>query len=135
LPISEGCALGEVSLDDTLDVSYVTIESPDFGFWFTKPGSWNGQRRAPGELQQILQQMLQARISLKQALVEYDQLRQEIVSEIDTLQATFDITEDNLNLAINQRNTLQTLTAVAETMSASAVVASRVGAFIDASFK
>ena len=134
-PISPGCALGDVNLDDSLEVTYHTIESPDFGYWFTKPESWTGERRAPGELQQILQQMLQARISLKQALLEYDKLRQEIESEIDTLQATFDITEDNLNVTIEKRNELRNLTIAVETMRSSAIVARRVGEFVGTSFE
>lgn len=133
-PISSGCALGEVDLDNTLDVQYTTIESPDFGFWFTKPEDWTGERRAPGKLQQILQQMLQARIALKQALLEYDKLRQEIEAEIDTLQATFDITEDNLNIAIGQRQELLNLTIAVEMMRNSAIVARRVGEFVGTSF-
>jgi hypothetical protein len=134
-PTSKGCALGELNVDDSLEVEYTTIESPDFGFWFTKPEDWQGSRRAPGELQQILQQMLQARISLQQAVLEYDALRDSIESEIETLRAVFDVTEDNLNIKIGHRNELRNLTIAVETMKATATVAKRAGEMLDFTFK
>lgn len=134
---SSGCALGNLDIDenDALEVTYTTIESPDVGFWFTKPETWVGQRRAPGELQQILQQMLQARIALRQALVEYDRLRQEIEAQIDAVQATFNIAERNFNVLRRQRDVLVSLTAATQIMRNSAIVARRIGEFISASFK
>jgi hypothetical protein len=134
-PISEGCALGSLDTTDSLSVSYTTIESPDFGFWFTKPAEWVGQRRAPGKLQQNLQALLSARISLKQALIDYDRLRLEIEAQIGTLQATFDTAEANLNVSINQRDELKRLTIATEVMKNAAIVARRVGEFTDFTFK
>ncbi|QOC21317.1 hypothetical protein IC757_09640 [Wenzhouxiangella sp. AB-CW3] len=134
-PLAAGCALGELDTSDPLDVEYTTIESPDFGFWFTTPDDWTGERRAPGELQQILHQMLQARISLKQALVEYDQLRESIEDEIRTLQATFDLADANLKVANNRRSELRDLTIATETMRNSAIAARRIGEFLGTTFK
>src|SRR5690606_32770237 len=134
-PDQNGCPLGELDLNNKLDVQYTTIQSPDFGYWFTKPAQWSGSRRAPGELQQILQQMLQARISLKQALIDYDKLRLDILAQADTLKATFDVSDNNINIAIAQRRQLQDLTIVTETMTSAAIVARRVGEFVDTSFK
>jgi len=131
-PLSAGCALGELDVSGTesLDVEYTTIESPDIGLWFTKPESWTGQRRAPGKLQQILQQMLQARIALRQSMLEYDRIRLETEAQIDTLQATFDIAVDNLNISNSQRNELLGLTIATETMNGVATVANRAAAFL-----
>ena len=136
-PVSAGCALGEldVSGSESLDVAYTTIESPDIGLWFTKPESWTGQRRAPGKLQQILQQMLQARIALRQSMLEYDRIRLETEAQIDTLQATFDIEFDNLQISNSQRNQLLGLTIAVEVMKNSAVIANRAAAIVDTSFK
>jgi hypothetical protein len=134
-PTSKGCALGDLDVDDSLEVEYTTIESPDFGFWVTKPEEWTGSRRAPGELQQILQQMLQARISLQQAVLEYDALRDTIEGEIETLQAVFDVTEDNLNIKIGHRNELRNLTIAVETMKGASTVAKRAGQMLDFTFK
>ncbi|MEM1080437.1 MAG: hypothetical protein AAGH65_02535, partial [Pseudomonadota bacterium] len=135
-PLSQGCALGALntSNDNGLQVEYTTIESPDIGFWFTKPEEWTGQRRAPGEIQQILQQMLQARIALRQSLLEYDKLRLDIEAEIGTLQSTFNLSSDTVNIAVSQRNTLQDLTIATEVMKNTAIVARRVGEFTDFTF-
>jgi hypothetical protein len=139
-PLGEGCALGDLTTEDgdgnnLLNVTYTTIESPDLGFWFTKPTNWTGTRRAPGQIQQILQNMLQARIALRQSLVSYDRLRQEIEAKIDELEATFDTSQDNLNLTIQQRNELQDLTVATQIMKNSAIVAKRIGEFTDFTFK
>ncbi len=155
-PLSEGCALGEIDLEEEavdengnpvldadgnpvlvnrLDVEYTTIESPDIGFWFTKPDDWTGQRRAPGQLQQILQQMLQSRIALKKALVEYDRLREEIDAKIDELDATFQTTDDNLNITIAQRDELLRLTVASQVARNSAIVARRIGEFTSFTLK
>ena len=133
-PFTDGCPLGEPSLSggEDLEVEYVTIESPDIGLWFTKPPEWTGQRRAPGRLQQILQQMLQARIALRQSQLEYDKLRLEIEAQIDTVQATFDLAKDNIRIAKDQRRTLQDLTIATETMRAAASAAHRLGQVVDA---
>jgi hypothetical protein len=135
-PFASGCALGQLDVDaDSLEVEYTTIESPDFGFWFTKPESWTGQRRAPGRLQQILQQMLQARIALKQTMLEYDDLRTEIEGAIENLQAVFDIEQANLNISVQQRNTLLGLTITSQIATNAAIIARRVGELLDTNFK
>lgn len=127
-PQASGCALGELDLSDSdvLEVGYQTIESPDIGTWFIKPDSWTGQRRAPGRIQQTLQQMLQARIALRQTMLEYDALRLEIEDAIGTLQATFDVANQNLRIANTQRRELRNLTAATEKMKAASTVANRV---------
>ncbi|MCG6118528.1 MAG: hypothetical protein MEQ07_10125 [Aquimonas sp.] len=134
-PLSVGCPLGDLDLSTPLSVQYTTIESPDFGFWFTKPQGWTGQRRAPGRLQQTLQQMVQARVSLKQSLLDYDLLRQEIEVAADTLRATFDIEERNINLLIDQRRELRALTATTATMNSAAKAARRAGEILDFTFR
>lgn len=134
-PLSRGCPLGDLDLSTPLSVEYTTIESPDFGFWFTKPEGWSGQRRAPGRIQQTLQQMVQARVSLKQSLLEYDLLRQEIEVAADTLRATFDIEERNINLLIDQRRELRALTATTAAMNSAAKAARRAGEILDFTFR
>jgi hypothetical protein len=132
-PFGSGCPLGtlNVSAEDSLEVEYVMIETPDLGLWFTKPEGWTGQRRAPGRLQQILQQMLQARIALQQALVEYDELRLALEAEIDSLQAIFDLEVRNLQVAYDQRAELRALTATTAAMQSTAIVARRGAEFLN----
>lgn len=131
-PSASGCALGELDTtsDDVLEVDYTTIESPDIGLWFTKPEGWTGQRRAPGRLQQILQEMLQARIALRQSVLEYDRLRLETEAAIETLQATFDVTSANFQIANDTRKTLRDLSIAVGVMRNSAIAARRVGQMI-----
>lgn len=134
-PMGEGCPLGDADPLDFLTVSYTTIDSPDYGFWFTKPPEWSGDRRAPGKLQQILHQMFMARISLKQAILEYDNLRLELEAQIDTVATVFDIKLEQMHIAQHQRSTLQALTAMTQIMNNGAIAARRVAAFIGTNFK
>src|SRR5690554_893866 len=134
-PMAPGCPLGEVSEDELLEVDYHTIDSPDFGFWFTKPESWTGQRRAPGRLQQTLHQMLMARLDLKQAMLEYDKLRLDIEDQINAVRTVFNAQQGQLNVAIGQRKELRDLTIASQVMNNAAIAARRVGEFLDFSFK
>lgn len=134
-PMAPGCNLGDTDPTDLLEVKYHTIESPDFGFWFTKPNDWTGNRRAPGKLQQILHQMFMARISLKQATLEYDELRLQIEDQIDALRTVFNTRSDQLHVTQDSRRVLQGLTAGTELAKNAAIAARRAGAFVDASFK
>jgi hypothetical protein len=134
-PLSVGCALGDTPTNAQLNVEYVSIESPDFGSWYTKPPEWTGQRRAPGRLQQTLQQMMEARIALKQAVLEYDKLRLDIFSQMQTVQATFNTAESNLAILNRQRNELRNLTIAVKTMEAAVIAARRVAKGIDHTFE
>ncbi len=138
-PFSTGCALGNLDLDNNpenrLEVTYHTVESPFLGFWFTIPEEWTGQRRAPGQLQQIMQQMFQARIALQQALLEYEELRQQILDEIDGLQALYNLSAEQLQISNRERNVLLGLTVAVETMNAASIGARRIASFLDATFK
>lgn len=134
-PMAPGCALGDTPDDELLEVEYVTIDSPDFGFWFTKPESWTGNRRAPGRLQQTLHQMFMARIALKQATLEYDKLRLELEDAINAVRTVFNTQSTNLNIAIAQRNELKKLTEQVQAMRTSATIVRRVGDQISEMFK
>jgi len=133
-PLSTGCALGDVATNKEMTVEYTAIQSPDFGSWFTKPEAWSGERRAPGKLQMVLQQTLEARVALKQSLLAYDKLRLDIFGQQQTLQATFNIAESNLAVANKQRNELLTLTKVSKTMEGTAIAARRGGAILEKVF-
>jgi hypothetical protein len=134
-PLSSGCALGNTPTDQQIAVDYTMIESPDFGLWFTKPEGWTTQRRAPGRVQQILQQMLEARVALKQALLEYDRLYRDVFGMMQTVQATFNTSEANLVIANNQRNELRRLTIATQVMKSTAIAARRVGEILATNFK
>ncbi|MBP9155988.1 MAG: hypothetical protein KBF48_13700, partial [Xanthomonadales bacterium] len=138
-PLSDGCALGNPNFNsaslELATVPYTVIESPDYGLWFTKPEGWSGQRRAPGRLQQTLQQMLQARVAVKQAMIDYDKLRLDVEDAIGDLQAFYNISNDNINVLRGQRNELQKLTIAAGVMTSAAIAARRAGELVDAATK
>ncbi|HMN34881.1 MAG TPA: hypothetical protein PKE36_05665 [Chiayiivirga sp.] len=126
-PMGTGCALGDTDNTRLLEVEYVTTDTPGTGLLFTKPDDWTGTRRAPGRLQQTLQEILMAQISLKQGILEYDAMRLELEAGISTLRATFGTAQANINLAIAQRNELRNLTIAAQVMTNSAIATRRVG--------
>ncbi|MBB5207151.1 hypothetical protein [Chiayiivirga flava] len=134
-PFATGCPMGDIDATASLEVEYTTIESPDYGLWFTKPESWTGERRAPGRIQQILQQMLEGRVALKQALLEYDKMRLDLEAQIATVQQTFDTSLANINVSVAQRNELRNLTIATEVMKSASIVARRVALFLDATFE
>lgn len=129
-PMASGCALGDTDNTNLLEVEYVTTDTPGTGLLFTKPEEWTGQRRAPGRLQQVLQEIIMAQISLKQGILEYDAMRLELEAGIATLRATFGTSQANINLAIAQRNELRSLTIAAQVMTNSAIATRRVGSIL-----
>lgn len=133
-PHNNGCSLGEPDLPP-LTVEGFTLETDLTGFMLTKNPAWTGQRRAPGEMQNVLGEMVQARISLQQAAREYDNLTQDILDQIDTIEATFDIRNDQLQIANNERNSLHDLRVTEQIFKNAAIVARRVGEAIEDGFK
>src|SRR5690606_32330706 len=99
------------------------------------PEEWQGQRRAPGRIQQVLQELLMAQVSLKQGILEYDKMRLDMEATVATLRATFDTAASNINVAHQQRQTLGGLTAGVQLAQAAAAVAHRVASYIDATFE
>ncbi len=134
-PLGNGCALGELVSGETLTVSYRTIESADLGFAFAKPDNWTGSRRAVGKIQEVQNEMVAARVSVRQALIDYDILRQNIQIAIDTLEATFNINQRNLDIKYNASGEVRTLNDWAFGLKTAASVGSRVAKGISTSFK
>jgi hypothetical protein len=64
-----------------------------------KPGSWTGQRRAPGQLQQTLSSLQQARARLEKAHREY-------LNHLDTIRGALDALEGQHNLKSTEVNTV-----------------------------
>lgn len=118
-PLGSGCALGPKP-EGTLEVEYVTYDSPAFGFSFGKPPEWTGRRRATGSMQNILHDLFSARLALIRARQEYDNLRVEIEESIDTIGATFAIGEEKLRIANDERKTLNGMNIAIETLNATA---------------
>jgi hypothetical protein len=89
-----GVANANLITSDILEVSY-PLTTADFGF--VAPAEW-GQRRAPGELQIALSELLQSEARLKQALLNYDNLLEEIDDSIELLESRYGVREDILRM-------------------------------------
>jgi|GEM_PF-1149119 len=132
--LGSGCALGELDLSDSLEVKYRTVESADLGFAFAKPESWTGSRRAVGKLQEIQNEMVQARVNVRKAMIEYDILRQDVADAIDGLQATFNITENTMDIANDASNEIQRLSDWAFGLNTAAAVGHMAAEVVDEVF-
>jgi hypothetical protein len=63
-----------------------------------KPAAWTRERRAPGELQRALSQLLQARVRLERGLTEYDLLLNQIQEQANDIQRQHGVNADELVL-------------------------------------
>ncbi|TVQ35698.1 MAG: hypothetical protein EA370_09045 [Wenzhouxiangella sp.] len=110
-PTADGCALGDrpSGVESVEEIEMVIYTSPAFGTTFGKPPEWTGRRRATGSLQNILHDMFMARLDLSRSLLEYEQLRQQLVEKIDELGAVFNIRQEQMNIANDERRTLNSL--------------------------
>ncbi|RFF32026.1 hypothetical protein DZC52_03265 [Wenzhouxiangella sediminis] len=119
-PLGSGCALGPPPEGDDLTVEMVTYDSPAFGFTFGKPPEWTGQRRATGSIQNVLHDMFMARIDLQRSIVQYENLRSDISDLVDTIEATYNLRNEQLQIANNERRTLNQINIAVQTLNQSA---------------
>jgi hypothetical protein len=133
-PLGDGCSLGKPTLG-SLPVENFSLETDLTGFMLTKDPSWTGNRRAPGELQNILADMAQAKIDLQRVAREYDNLTRDITDQIDTIQATFDIRDEQISISNDVRKELTQLRITTEVFKNAAIVARRAGNIIEDGFK
>jgi len=89
--------------EDRLTNSVLAISFPyspsDYGF--TAPNSW-GSRRAPGEIQLALSEFVQNQARFKQALLNYDNLIEQIDDQIELLQVRYDVEADRIGIKNNE---------------------------------
>ncbi len=128
----DNCSLGPQP-DSTLDVDYhvatpirtrSTANGPDIAdsFFLVKPAEWgDSQRRAPGELQNRLSDLLITMNSYRQVLTEYNNLIDDIEDQADLLEATYDVKTEQINIMNGARKELSVLTGVIETLKATKV--------------
>ncbi|MDX1570480.1 MAG: hypothetical protein R3200_08345 [Xanthomonadales bacterium] len=134
-PLGDGCALGEITSGDLLQVEYTVQDSELSGFSFVKPPEWTSQRRAPGKLQEILSELFSARIAMQRAFREYENLRRDVTDQIDTIQATFDIRQEQIQIANETRKELNQLTITSQVFQNTAIAVRRVGNIVENGFK
>ena len=126
-PFAKSCTLGDPP-NTSISVEYWTWESPDSGTYFIKDPSWppETQRRATGKVQDALYQIIQAELDLKKAFKEHDNQMRDIIDKKDTLIATFNIAEEKLQIANQERKTLNDYEASIAAMKAAGIIAKRV---------
>lgn len=71
---------------------------------FIAPSFW-GQRRAPGELQLAISDVLQAQAELQRALIEHENLLEEVEDARDLILAEFELQEETIRILETQRDT------------------------------
>jgi len=94
----------------TLETGILPVIYPQSAsdYSFVAPAAW-GQRRAPGELQLALSDMVQADAQLKIAMQTYDGLIQDIQAGIDLLQAQYNVNGDKIHLLTKNREAISDL--------------------------
>lgn len=86
-----------------MTVNYPLVEEGIYKF--QAPTQW-AQRRAPGEAQNALGEMLKARAKLNQAMAEYDKLLKDIQGQLDLLETYLDTSAIKLSTRIGEQVTL-----------------------------
>lgn len=117
--------------------SGATAGAPDVAdsFFLVKPPEWgSSQRRAPGNLQGKLSDLLLAMNSYQQVLTEYDNLIADIQDAIDLLETQYGVKKAQIKIMNGARSELQTLTALVETTKAISVGLKRGAAIVGLTF-
>ncbi|MBW2107236.1 MAG: hypothetical protein JRI36_01020 [Deltaproteobacteria bacterium] len=70
----------------------------DGRFGLIKPASWQGRRKAPGEIQLARSDLLQVRGRFEKAMLEYDKLLGQIENQVAAIKAQHDLNEDEISI-------------------------------------
>jgi len=95
----------------TSNILAVTYPLSTASYGLVAPASW-GQRRAPGELQMALSDLLQSQARLKQALLNYNSLIKQIDDQADLLEARFGVRAETVSIRKGLDKKVKTLRAV-----------------------
>jgi hypothetical protein len=110
----------------TFQVTY-PFSTGDYGL--VAPASW-GNRSAPGKLQGNLSDLLRAEAKLKQALVKYDLLLQQIRDATDILDAQYFLNAEKIGIRSAEFSSLTSMTAFQLAAKAAGLNAKRVASAI-----
>ncbi len=117
---------GPASLDPStngiMTVSY-HLSAGSYGFASTPA---MGKRRAQGELQFALSDLVQANAQLKIALQNYDGLIQDILAAIDLLEANYNVNASKIGIMESRRNTITGMNAAIGIFKAASITLRRV---------
>ncbi len=146
-PDADNCSLGNnPNPDDTLDVDYhVTTrrrtDSADMdvtadAFFLIKPESFeNSNRRAPGELQDRLSDLLVALNDYEQILEEYDNLIDSIESQADFLETQYDVSKKKIKILSSQRGEIYDFNVTIGVMKATQLALNRTSKLVKIAFE
>jgi hypothetical protein len=111
----------------TVETSILPIVYPQSAadFAFTAPADW-GSRRAPGEIQQAISDVVQQSARLKQALQNYDGLIAQIQDTMTVLKAQHNLTSENISILDKKRSTITGMNAAIGTMKATEIFFRRI---------
>lgn len=87
------------------EVSYAIPENSE---WFAKPDGW-GERRAPGDIQMALAEMIKADAAFKKGLEEYKNSVSAIDEAKDTLEQRYGIFADQISIADKVNSQISTI--------------------------
>lgn len=87
---------GQVNLNSGVAVE-LTYPVSAKTYAYVAPASW-GQRRAPGELQQAISDMVQAEARLKQSIANYDKLLKDVKDLLQGIEGQSDLRADRINV-------------------------------------
>jgi hypothetical protein len=111
-----------VSSTGTTNVFTVNFPLTLNGWSFVAPASW-GSRRAPGEIQMSLSDLIQSEARLKQGIINHDNAVQAIQDQANLIQAKYNLRETDVTIGQNRAITDGTLvgSVIAETVAAKAI--------------
>ncbi len=89
--------------DKPLKVKYNMATDQNF-FGVTKPSTWTGKRRAPGEIQNARSDLVQAVGSFMDAVESYNAFVAGIEDQLEKIEAQYDVSAADLQLMIDRRS-------------------------------
>src|SRR3989454_181894 len=95
----------------TSNILAVSYPRSTASYGLVAPAGW-GQRRAPGELQMALSDLLQSETRLKQALINYDNLLKRIDDQLNLLESRFGLRANQVAFRNRAKKTTGILGAV-----------------------
>ena len=133
---ASGCPLGPTP-DGSLTVSNAVWQTPnlELGYAVITPPSYQGRRRVVGELQSNLKGMATALLDLKTAIKEYDNLRLDIVCAVGTLETTYDVSAEKIEIMQNERRETNNYLASIAAMQATSIALRRAGEIVSVATK
>ncbi len=117
---------------NTVETSILSVNYPQVAgnYTFAAPAAW-GQRRAPGELQEALAEIVQEQAKLKQALLDYDGLIRDIEDAVAILEAQHGVNEHEITVLSAKLGVITTLNFTIATMKSTQIILRRIATEIE----